>query len=154
MEFSSDRDSDRGSSGAGESVRLDIWLWAVRLYKTRTQAAEACRLGRVLRGDGDPLKPSRLIRRGDEICIQEEFLVRRWRVDGLLARRVSAKLVAGQLTDLTPLEDVARAQTQRQEQRLSAPVFVPGAGRPTKAQRRALEAWHQAGRGPDPGDAD
>jgi hypothetical protein len=95
-----------------------------------------------------------LIRRGDEICIQEEFLVRRWRVDGLLARRVSAKLVIGQLTDLTPLEDVARAQTQRQEQRLSAPVFVPGAGRPTKAQRRALEAWHQAGRGPDAGDAD
>jgi ribosome-associated heat shock protein Hsp15 len=128
-------------------VRLDVWLWAVRLFKTRSQAAEACRLGRVTRGDGDPMKPSRPVRPGDELCLREEFLTRRLRVDRVLDRRIAAKLVAGHLTDLTPAEEVEQARVQRVEQRLATPVFVPGAGRPTKAQRRALEAWHQAGQG-------
>lgn len=124
-------------------MRLDVWLWAVRLFKTRAAAAEACRLGRVTRSDGEPVKASRLVRPGDELCLHEDFLVRRVRVDRLLARRVGARLVAGHLTDLTPAADVARARAMRLDQRLATPVFAPGAGRPTKAQRRALEAWER-----------
>ncbi len=93
------------------------------------------------------MKPSRPVRPGDELCLREEFLTRRLRVDRVLDRRIAAKLVAGHLTDLTPAEEVEQARVQRVEQRLATPVFVPGAGRPTKAQRRALEAWHQAGQG-------
>ena len=129
------------------SVRLDVWLWAVRLFKTRSQAAEACRLGRVTRPDGEAVKPSRPVRPGDEWCLLEEFLVRRVRVERLLERRIGARLVPGHLTDLTPAADLERARARRAEQRMATPVFVPGAGRPTKAQRRALEAWHRAGQG-------
>ena len=124
-----------------------VWLWAVRLFKTRSQAAEACRLGRVTRTDGETVKPSRPVRVGDEWRLQEEFLVRRVRVEKLLQRRLGAKLVSVHMTDLTPVADIERARAQRIEQRMSSPVFAPGAGRPTKAQRRALEAWHRAGQG-------
>lgn len=136
-----------GQAPPEPAVRLDVWLWAVRLFKTRSQAAEACRLGRVTRGDGDPVKPSRQIRPGDELRLHEEFLVRQIKVEKLLHRRIGAKLVPGHLTDLTPVEEIERARALRTEQRLATPVFVPGAGRPTKAQRRALEAWHQAEKG-------
>jgi ribosome-associated heat shock protein Hsp15 len=138
--------SDRDGHAAAK-VRLDVWLWAVRLFKTRSVAAEACRLGRVTRVDGEAVKPSRPMRAGDEVLIREEFLVRRLRVEQVLERRVGAKLVAAHMTDLTPLADIERARAFRLEQRLTTPVFVPGAGRPTKAQRRALEAWHRAGMG-------
>jgi ribosome-associated heat shock protein Hsp15 len=134
-------------AGAPGAVRLDLWLWAVRFFKTRSQAAEACRLGRVTRGDGDPVKPSRLVRLADEFCLHEDFLRRRVRVDRLLHRRVGAKLAGGYFTDLTPAAEIEKARSLRVEQRLGTPVFVPGMGRPTKAQRRALEAWHQAGKG-------
>jgi len=137
---------DSDSAGPG-GVRVDVWLWAVRLYRTRSLAAEACRLGRVTRGAGEVIKPSRLVRVGDELWRREEFLCRRLRVDGLVERRVGAKLVAGLVTDVTPLEEVVRARELGVERRLSAPVFAAGAGRPTKAQRRALEAWHRAERG-------
>ena len=134
-------------SGGPSRARLDVWLWAVRMFKTRSLAAEACRLGRVTRGDGAVVKPSSLVRPGDEWCVHEEFLVRRVRTERLVARRIGAKLVPGHVTELTPLAEVEKARVRRAEQRMGAPVFVPGAGRPTKAQRRALEAWHRSGAG-------
>jgi ribosome-associated heat shock protein Hsp15 len=140
--------------GGPAHARLDVWLWGVRLFKTRSQAAEACRLGRVTRPGGEAVKPSCPVRVGDEWCLHEEFLVRRVRVERLLARRIGAKLVPGHLTELTPPAEVEKARVRRAEQRMGAPVFVPGAGRPTKAQRRALEAWHQAGAGEGPGDGE
>lgn len=115
-------------------------------------AAEACRLGRVTRPGGETVKPSRLVRPGDEWVLEEEFLKRRVRVERLLARRVGAKLVSLHLTDLTPADQLEKARLLRQEQRMTTPVFVPGAGRPTKAQRRALEAWHAATQGAAAGD--
>lgn len=93
------------------------------------------------------MKPSRAVRVGDEVCLHEDFLVRRVRVDRVLARRVGAPLAAAHRTELTPAADLERARALRAEQRLATPVFVPGTGRPTKAQRRALEAWHRAARG-------
>jgi len=135
--------ADEGSGG----VRLDVWLWAVRVFKTRSQAAEACRLGRVTRCDGELVKPSRLVRPGDELVLKEDFLMRRVRVDHTVARRVSAKLAQGFLTDFTPPAEVERARELRRDQRLATPTFSPGTGRPTKAQRRALESWHRAMQG-------
>lgn len=142
-------DHKQAAAGAAgpATVRLDVWLWAVRLFKTRTAAAEACRLSRVTSVDGAPMKPSRAVRAGDELCLHEDFLVRRVRVDRVLERRVGAPVAAVHRTELTPAADLERARTLRAEQRLATPVFVPGAGRPTKAQRRALEAWHRAARG-------
>jgi len=131
----------------GDSVRLDVWLWAVRLFKTRSMATEACRLGRVTRPNGETVKPSRSVRTGDEWLLEEEFLKRRVRVEQLLNRRVGAKLVPRHMSDLTAPEELEKARLRRVEQRMTTPVFVPGAGRPTKAQRRALEAWHAAALG-------
>ncbi len=122
-------------------VRLDKWLWAVRLYKTRGDATEACRRGKVTQ-NGQDAKPSRTIRAGEMFHIKYPWLTRQVRVLAVLERRVGAKLVAGYLEDLTAPEDLERARRLRAENRRATPVVPPGAGRPTKAQRRALEKWH------------
>ena len=123
-----------------DSVRLDKWLWAVRLFKTRALATEACRLGRVSIA-GRPAKPSRVVRLGDEIALQLPGLRRLVRVKGLLEKRVRATLVPDWLDDLTPPEQLEHERRERIEQRTLLPRRPPGSGRPTKAQRRALESW-------------
>lgn len=133
-------------SDPSASVRLDKWLWAVRLYKTRNDATEACRRGQVTQ-NGQVAKPSRSIKAGEVFQIQLTWLTRRVRVRAVLERRVGAKLVPDYMEDLTPPEDIARARERQTEARLAAPRFEPGLGRPTKAQRRALEKWHAASLG-------
>lgn len=138
--------SPSNAASSPTSVRLDKWLWAVRLYKTRQDATEACRRGQVTQ-NGQETKPSRAIKVGEIYHIEQPWLTRRVRVRALLERRVGAKLVAEYMEDLTPPEDLARARERQAEARLAAPHFIPGTGRPTKAQRRALEKWQamQAG---------
>src|SRR4051812_34797066 len=86
-------------------MRVDKWLWAVRQYKTRTIASEACDKGRVIIGD-IAVKPSRLIKEGDEILIKRTGLVRRLKVLKLTENRLSAKLVPEYCNDLTPQSDI------------------------------------------------
>jgi len=85
-------------------VRLDKWLWAVRLYKTRSLAAQACHLGRVQIA-GQRLKPARLVRVGDLLTAVIGDVTRTVRVVGLLDQRVGAKLVPNYLEDLTPASE-------------------------------------------------
>lgn len=123
-------------------VRMDKWLWAVRLYKTRSLAAQACHNGRI-RIDGSPVKASRSVRIGDVIMASMPGLTRTVRVLRTLDRRVSAALVPEQLEDLTPKEEYERF---REAARL--PGFIPrpaGAGRPTKRDRRQLDVFGDAG---------
>ena len=131
------------------AVRLDKWLWAVRLYKTRTLAADACRLGRVTSGGGEPVKPSSAARPGDVLAVRQEFLTRRVRVKAVLEKRVAAKLVADYLDDVTPPEEIEAARMRRESNALAGPVTPPGFGRPTKAQRRAMEVWSRLNEGRD-----
>ena len=115
-------------------VRLDKWLWAVRLFKTRTLAAEACRGGHV-QIDGQNVKASRLVRLEEVISARTGGITRTVKVTGLIGHRVGPKLVVNFLEDRTPASEYLKALQQKQ-----APQRAKGAGRPTKKERRQLEA--------------
>jgi len=90
-------------------LRLDKWLWCVRLFKTRTLATEACTTGRV-HVNGQPAKPARSVRPGDTINADIAGVQRTFKVLALLPSRVGAKLVPQFLEDLTPAEEFAKTR--------------------------------------------
>ncbi len=116
-------------------IRIDKWLWAVRLFKTRNLSAEACRKGRVLI-DGQPVKPSRIIKPGDLINIRRPPSMHTYRVKALVENRQSASLVEKYLENLTPEEEVKKSIHK------NLMIFSRrdrGAGRPTKRERRIID---------------
>lgn len=118
-----------------ESVRLDKWLWAVRLYKTRSDAAEACR-GSAVRVNNVIAKPSAKVRIGDTIIARTKAMTRTLHVVGLTEKRVGAPRVPEFSEDRTPQEAIDAAL----EQRANARLFKhEGGGRPTKKDRRDIE---------------
>ena len=117
-----------------ESVRVDKWLWAVRLYKSRSLAAQACHAGHVKIG-GNTVKASREVRAGEQITVFAGRVLRTVKVLTLLDQRVGAKLVSQFLEDLTPPEEYARAREE------AGVRFPTGFGRPTKKQRRQMERF-------------
>jgi ribosome-associated heat shock protein Hsp15 len=117
-------------------VRLDKWLWAVRLYKTRSLATAACRAGHV-RIKGEAVKPSRSVRISEVISARTGELNRTVKVVGLIEQRVGAKLVARYFEDQTPAAEYLRVAEDRLQPR--APQRPKGTGRPTKKERRQLE---------------
>jgi ribosome-associated heat shock protein Hsp15 len=124
-----------------QSVRLDKWLWAVRLYKSRSLAIQACQAGHVKIG-GQRVKPARDVRAGEVIAALTGRLHRTVKVRALLDQRVGARLVDQFLEDLTPPEEYARARAEA----LPAPLLFPrGFGRPTKKARRQLEGFFKNG---------
>lgn len=118
-----------------EEVRIDKYLWAIRAFKTRSEAADACKGNRVKVNDADA-KPSRTVKIGDRIEVRKAAVHYTWRVIGLIENRVGAQLVPQYAENLTP---------QSELDKLKAPVetfFVKrdrGAGRPTKKDRRTIE---------------
>lgn len=121
----------------GESVRADKWLWAVRIFKTRGLAAEACRAGHV-EINGQPAKASREVKVGDVLCAQTSALTRTVRALGLTAHRVGASRVAEFAEDLTPASEYAKAR----EKSFAVPGHRPkGSGRPTKKDRRQMDKF-------------
>ncbi len=118
-------------------IRIDKWLWAARVFKTRAQATEACRAGHV-KLDGVPVKPGRPVRAGETYVVHTPALTRTLRVAGVAERRVSARLVPTLLEDLTPPEELERVRRSAVEQVLARPK---GAGRPTKRERRQIDRW-------------
>ena len=121
-----------------DSVRLDKFLWAVRLYKTRPDATDACRLGRVEMG-GKPVKAGREVRVGAMITLQSDELTKTVRIVALLEKRVAGKLVPGFIEDLTPPEEYERARKRREEHALNLATSPPL--RPTKRDRREIDAF-------------
>jgi ribosome-associated heat shock protein Hsp15 len=118
-----------------DEVRIDKWLWAVRVYKTRSLATEAIRNGRVKVG-GQVVKPSREVHLNDEIDIHLGIYHKTVKVTGLLHNRVGAALVPNYLEDLTPQEEYDKLKTQQEMK----PEFRPrGLGRPTKKHRRLID---------------
>jgi ribosome-associated heat shock protein Hsp15 len=118
-------------------VRIDKWLWAVRLAKTRGLAAEAVKGGRV-EVNGQRVKPSKEVREGDEIVVTAGPHRRTVVVTGVAERRVSAK-EAALLYEETP-ESVAAREQLLAERRFAPPPLPQPGGRPTKRDRRRLEA--------------
>lgn len=119
------------------TTRVDRWLWSVRLFKTRTLAAEACDAGHV-RVNGHPAKPARSIRPGDIIIAAVHDITRTVKVLAVVEQRIGAKLVPTYLDDLTPA-----AEFEKAHEKFAAPSGQrpKGAGRPTKRDRRILSSF-------------
>ena len=127
------------------AVRLDKWLWAARLFKTRPLAARACQAGKVRsletgrpHAKGQAMKPSRIIEIGAELQISRQLYRQHVRVTGLAEKRGSPQLAATLYRDLTPPGDVGQAQLQATWERALAGE-QRRAGRPSKRARRALQ---------------
>ncbi|GAA1592592.1 RNA-binding S4 domain-containing protein [Leucobacter chromiireducens] len=116
---------------AGESVRIDAWVWGVRLAKTRSQATAACRAGHVRVNDATA-KAAQPVRLDDVVRVRLHGFERIYRVTGLPVRRGSAEEAAKHFEDLTP-------PAPPRVERPAAVVRDPGAGRPTKRDRRELD---------------
>lgn len=118
-----------------EQVRVDKWLWAVRVFKTRSIATDACKKGRVSIGDLT-VKPSRIIKVGDVVKVRKQPVVYSFKVLKLAEKRMGARLLVEFMEDITSKEDLEALEIQRnmgwfQRER--------GAGRPTKKDRRDLD---------------
>jgi ribosome-associated heat shock protein Hsp15 len=121
------------------SIRIDQWLWAARLYKTRTLANQACRGGKV-QVEGSAVKPARLLRENEVVEIKQPPIVRSYRVKALAAKRVSAALARELVEEITPAADLEKLALARRDP--LGLVFASrdrGSGRPTKKERRELE---------------
>lgn len=125
-----------------EKVRIDRWLWAARIFKTRTLAAEACRGGKVEIG-GENVKPSRIVRAGELVEVNKEGVLREFRVLQVLQKRVGAKVVSDYVEDLTPPE---RLEVRRETLAQSILKRDAGTGRPTKRDRRDIDKLLDFGR--------
>lgn len=122
-------------------MRLDKWLWAARLFKTRSLSAHEIGKGHV-DVNGQPAKPSREVRVGDRIAVRQGTVVRSFIVKALSEQRGSAS-VAQLLFDETP-ESIERRTQQALERRLNAePSLTIEQGRPTKRDRRQLADWNR-----------
>ena len=116
-------------------VRMDKWLCAARLFKTRSIAAEAIKGGKVKMNDS-AVKPSREVKEGDIIQVQIEQLHKVVQVKTVVKNRVSAKQVPEVYTDLTPKEEYERIEFMHA---YKAEWRDRGAGRPTKKERRMMD---------------
>lgn len=117
-----------------KTVRIDKYLWAVRVYKTRTLATDACRKGKVML-DEMPAKPSRMVTTGDVIQVKKMPVIYSYRVKDPIEKRVGAKIVDGYVENITSPEELHKLEMQDD-------FFLKrdrGAGRPTKKERRLLD---------------
>ena len=117
------------------TARLDKWLWAVRLFRTRSLAADAIRAGCVAINDL-PAKPAREVHAGETVTVRQGLVLRTLRVVGAPASRVGAKLVPNFCTDLTPESEFEKVRLQRMQHVLAR---AKGSGRPTKRERREID---------------
>jgi ribosome-associated heat shock protein Hsp15 len=118
-----------------EKLRIDKYLWAIRAFKTRTLASDACKAGRV-KLDGNNIKPSHEVRLGEVYQVAKGPDRKIIKVTGLLESRVDAKTAVGYYEDITPVE-----QTVAFKSMFHAPVLKRdrGTGRPTKRDRREID---------------
>lgn len=118
-------------------VRIDKWLWAIRVFKTRSLANDACQAGKVKINDSR-IKPSRSVHIGEIITVQKGYIKHEFIVTGIIEKRVSAKLAQENYIDNTSEEEKIKQNTK---------LFTPqysrkkGMGRPTKKERRELEKF-------------
>jgi ribosome-associated heat shock protein Hsp15 len=120
-----------------DTARLDKWLWAVRLFKTRALATDACRAGSVTVGT-HPAKPARDVHAGELVEVRQGLITRTLRVVAVPPARVGAKRVPEYCIDLTPPSEFEKIREQRIQQFLAR---EKGSGRPTKRDRRAIDQF-------------
>lgn len=117
-------------------VRIDKWLWAMRIYKTRTVATDACKKGRItVNNDTNPVKPARVIHVGDTVHVRKPPVTYSFRVKQLTENRLGARLVPEYLENVTPQDQYDLLDV------VKISGFVDrrkGLGRPTKREGREL----------------
>lgn len=126
-----------------EQARIDKWLWAVRIYKTRSIAAEACKKGHISIGERS-VKPSHTVRVGDVVQVKKSPVTYSFRVLKAAENRVGAKLVPELMENITPKEQYEILEMSK----ISG--FVDrqrGTGRPTKKERREMDSFIENGYG-------
>ena len=120
-------------------IRIDKWMWAMRIFKTRTIATEACKKGRVtINDDPNPAKPARLIKVGDVIHVRKPPVTYSFRVLAISENRLGAKLVPEYMENITPQDQYDLLDV------VKISGFVDrrkGLGRPTKREGRELHAF-------------
>ena len=121
-----------------EKVRLDKFLWAVRLFKKRPDALAACVKGAILVND-TVAKPSRGVLVGDVISVKNTVIYRRYVVNELLEKRTSAKLVENYISETTSEDDLFKLKMHFEFQKNNVPRDKPG--RPTKKDRRDIDKF-------------
>lgn len=120
-----------------EVARLDKWLWAARIYKTRSMAIDACKNGRITMG-GQRMKPSHQVKAGDVIDVRKSSVTFTFRVLQPIEHRVGAKMVPQVLENITAPEQYELLEMRR----ISGFVNrAKGTGRPTKRDRRKMEEF-------------
>ncbi|MDD7317489.1 MAG: RNA-binding S4 domain-containing protein [Prevotella sp.] len=132
--------TDNGGNGAKQGAdvaRLDKWLWAARIFKTRSVAADACKNGRVMM-NGTSVKPSRMIKAGETVSVRKPPVTYSFKVLKCIEQRVGAKLLADIYENVTDPKQYEILEMSR----ISGFVDrARGTGRPTKKDRRAMEAF-------------
>jgi ribosome-associated heat shock protein Hsp15 len=120
-----------------EPVRIDKFLWAVRIFKTRSLATNACRMGRITI-NGNPVKPSKAIEGNEIITVKKPPVNYLYRVTSPIENRVSAKLTVNYIEDITPENERVKLGIRRSG---LTGFRKKGTGRPTKKERRIIDRW-------------
>lgn len=118
-------------------VRVDKWLWATRVFKTRSIAMQACKAGRV-GVNGAPAKPSRMVDAGDKVSVRKPPITYTFQVIEPISQRVGAAKVADAMRNITPAEELEYLNIMRAGRNA---VRDRGTGRPTKKDRREIEDY-------------
>ncbi len=118
-------------------IRVDKWLWTMRLFKTRSLAAEACKKGRVFI-NGVALKPSHLVRVGDVIQVKRPPVIFSYKIIDITNNRVGPKLVENFMTQVTSRDQLELLEMLKLDK---ANARAKGLGRPTKKERRSLDEF-------------
>ena len=121
--------------GDKQNIRIDKFLWSVRIYKTRSIASDECRKGRIFINDAQ-VKPSRTVLKDEIIVVKKPPVIFSYKVIEPIENRVSAKLVGQFLEDLTPAEENAKLDIR---QSVGIVFRDKGTGRPTKKERRLID---------------
>lgn len=122
-----------------DKVRIDKWLWSVRIFKTRTLATESCKTGKV-KVEGTNVKPSYSLQRGETIHVKKEGFDMTYKVVELIEKRVGAPIAVTCYEDLTPPEELDKYKSWYIG-KSGAETRARGEGRPTKRDRRKLDRF-------------
>ena len=123
-----------------DKLRVDKYLWSIRLFKTRSLAAAACDSGKV-KHEGTAIKAAKQVHVGDEYDVRTEGRLWRIKVTGLLHSRVQYSEAIKYYTDITPAEELERLQMARQASSFHTGKRLSKVGRPTKKERRDLDEF-------------
>jgi ribosome-associated heat shock protein Hsp15 len=125
-----------------EKVRIDKWLWSIRIFKSRTLATDACKGGKV-KIDGESVKPSYMLAKGEEVTVKKDGFNFVYKAVDLIEKRVGAPIAVTCYEDVTPEEELNKYKAWFENSSKISEVRERGTGRPTKKERREIEKFKE-----------